>query len=280
VLDDDFAVSQAVLLVITVLPVNDPPGFTAFGSVAGKVENSTQDMWTIASLVFDIDFYFSYTLNVTYTLHKARSNGVAGNGANAGSPSAVDTLAKRSLEQSTGSATDPDRAGWFVMPATSALGEVPPCILAEDRLSISCEVLIQNLNLWLENGIDLHFEAGVSGQVEVELNVNDLGNIDYRDPPPPLNTSVWIREDVAASALGAATKPVADNIALIAAPIAGLLAGALLAGLIFAIRRNKQAEAVENYFDRFAIGMEGVSNASPLYEGATIGGESPIYKGS
>jgi len=278
VLDDSSAPSQSEILVITVLPVNDAPDFIQYGRVPGKVANSSQDKWFIQSEVFDVDFYFDYRLNVTYTLRKA--NGAGGNGGNVdtSSPSAF-APAKRSLEQN-GNVVDPDRRGWFVLPQTSGAGDPPPCVVSDDGLSITCEELIEVLNPWLLNGIDLVFDSSVSGQVEVELNVNDLGNIDYRDPPPPLNTSRWIREQIAAASLGAATKPANNNIALIAAPIAGLLAGALLAGLIFAIRKNKQKEAVENYFDRFAIGMEGVSNASPLYEGATIGGESPIYKGS
>jgi hypothetical protein len=266
--DPHYGTSSREIVEITVRPINDPPDFVTANATLGTVSGTGRDKWTIISEVFDIDFFFGYTVNVTYTLHEASST-----------PYTNATVAKREIGQST---TDEpvEKLGWFVMPQSTAAGGSPPCILADDNLSITCQDLIEDVNGWLKAGITLEFDERVVGRIIVELNVNDLGNIDYRVPPPPLNTSVLLIDHLEGDNLAAATKPAGNNIALIAAPIAGLLAGALIAGLIFAIRKNQAKAAVENYFDRFALGMEGATNTSPLYEGATKGGESPIYKGS
>jgi len=265
--DPHFASTVPSVVEITVLPVNDPPYFVGFGNGTVQqndtyaVTNGTYDdhghiyhKWDIYSRVGDFDFFYNHVVRITFCVRVA--DGVNSNAANNHQPDA-----------------------WFVLPLSTTAGGAPPCNLTDSDRCITCQDLIEELDGWQKAAFTLVFNDSVSGDVSVELNVNDNGNIDYRYPPPPLNTSVWLNGSLTAQALVAATKPANNNIALIAAPIAGLIAGALIAGLIFAIRKNQKA-AVENYFDRFALGMEGASNSSPLYEGATKGGESPIYKGS
>jgi len=262
-IDPQYAASLREIVEIVVRPINDPPKFDIANKTGGKFGNTTLDMWYIVSQVSDIDFKFGKLMNVTYCLRKADTAAANGNG------------------NGNGNNDDPP-AGQFQMPPETVSGEKAPCILQENDRCISCLDKIEKLNTWLKNGIVLVFELGVVGDVEVELNVNDLGNIDYRqnDMDVALNVSVFLRDPLVADSLAAATKPATNNIALIAAPIAGLLAGALIAGLIFAIRRNQAKAAVESYFDRFALGVDGATNSSPLYEGAAKGGSSPIYKGS
>jgi len=268
-IDPHFAPSRREIVEITVLPVNDPPFFIdgETNATKGVYQNSNKDQWTIVAQVGDVDFLFLEEVNITYCLRKA-GTGTGNNGNGNGN------------ENGNGDNNDDAPPnGWFVLPPSSAAGGDPPCVLTNNALCITCEDMIEDINGWLEAGIVLVFNETVAGDISVELNVNDLGNIDYR-PNQDLNTSVWLNGSIDADALVAATKPAGSNIALIAAPIAGLLAGALIAGLIFAIRKNQAKAAVENYFDRFALGMEGATNTSPLYEGATKGGESPIYQGS
>lgn len=69
-----------------------------------------------------------------------------------------------------------------------------------------------------------------------------------------------------------------DNSLLIAGPVAGLLAGMLIAVGIWRLKSNSAAKAVDTYFDNFAINMDGSSQNSPIYEGATTGGESALYR--
>jgi hypothetical protein len=254
--DPHLAESAKFIAEITVLPINDPPYFTIANATKQAVANTSRFEWIIVGRVEDVDFRYGENVTVTYTLHWA-------------SP----------FVMGTDPATDDDLQAWFVMPASTEAGGDPPCVLGANARSITCTSLIEEVNGWLRAGITLEFNETVH-QISVEMNVNDLGNIDYHIPPPPLNTSKWLNGTLEASALTAATKAATSNVALIAAPIAGLLAGAIIAGLIFAIRKNKAKAAVENYFDRFALGMEGATNTSPLYEGATKGGESPIYKSS
>jgi hypothetical protein len=257
-LDPQYAASNKEIVEITVLPVNDPPFFFYTNHTVGTAANSTRMTWEIFSTVGDVDFVYGRDLNVTYCVVAVHMTG---------DNSTYEVDENPELE-----ITD----AWFVLPPPTPGGELPPCEVSDDGVCISCEDSVYNLNLWLRTGIELVFNESASGQIAVELNVNDLGNVDYRDPPPPLNVSVFLLDEILAG-LAATTKPAADNLILIIAPIAGLLAGAIIACLIFMFRKRAR-EAVESYFDRYAMGMEGATNTSPLYEGATKGGASPIYK--
>jgi hypothetical protein len=266
--DAALASSNKEVVEITVWPINDPPAFEkAPNYTIGFDANTTQDVATIVSDVMDIDFLFGYNLSVTYTLiltassANGTSNGTNGNGnGNNGTVDVIQGL--------------PD--GFFRLPLTSPLGEGTPCTLSDDNRSINCNHLVERVDPWLKRGLDLFLGVGVQYAV-VELNVNDLGNID-KSPNQDLNVTTFLYIETAAGAiLGTAKKD--NNLALIIAPILGLLAGIVIAALVFFFRRNSSKAAVEAYFDRFALGMEGASNTSPLYEGASKGGESPIYRG-
>jgi len=261
VVDPEYATSAKVAVEILVNPINDPPYFTEFESTLGKAFNSSLDEVTITSEVDDIDFSFGYNLSVTYTLLALTH--ASGNTTN---------VTKREIGQE---GQDWATLGHFEYPAQANASGFP-CVIADDRLSINCNDKVERVNSWLRLGLPLVFEAGVTSAL-VELNVDDLGNID-KTPNRPLNASEFLQIEIPASSLGATIKPPTDNLALIIAPIAGLLAGAIIAGVIFALRRNQAKAAVENYFDKFALAMEGQSNTSPLYQGATKGGESPIYR--
>jgi hypothetical protein len=262
--DADFAASAREIVEIVVLPINDAPFFERHNFTLGKVDNSTQDVATILSDVKDIDFMFGYNLSVTYTL--IRTSGNSGNGNNTGD----------NLKRQGNNNGNVETLGRFVLPSDSPTGDKPPCTLSADEKQINCNHLVEKVDPWLKGGIALVLQEGVQS-ARVELNVNDLGNID-KNPNQDLNTSVFIDIIIPLGQLVGSVKPPGNNIALIAAPIAGLLAGAIIAGLIFAFRRKQAKAAVESYFDRFALGMEGATNTSPLYEGATKGGESPIYR--
>jgi len=259
--DPSYAASAREIVEITVLPINDPPAFAHYNFSLGKVDNSSQDKVTLFSDVTDIDFIFGYNLSVTYTLLFT-----AGGNANS------DGNGNSNTSQPNG----PEALGYFELPPNSPTGDVPPCTLSDDLKSITCNHLIEKVNPWIKGGIVLVLQEGVQN-ARIELFVNDLGNID-KNPGQDKNASVIIDVVVPLGNLVGAAKPPTNNVALIAAPIAGLLAGAIIAGLIFAIKRKQAKANVESYFDRFALGMEGATNSSPLYQGATKGGESPIYR--
>jgi hypothetical protein len=283
--DADFAASAREIVEITVLPINDAPFFEKVNYTLSKVSNSTQDKVTLLSDVKDIDFMFGYNLSVTYTLvftsGNAGGNG-NGNGNGGNNTNATGAMKRQSTNGNNGCLADNsgnnnrEALGYFEMPPDSPTNDKPPCTLAADMKSINCNHLVEKVDPWIKGGIALVLQEGVQ-TAHIELNVNDLGNID-KNPGQDLNTSVCITIQVPLGQLVGAAKAPTNNVALIAAPIAGLLAGAIIAGLIFAIRRKQAKAAVENYFDRFALGMEGATNTSPLYEGATKGGESPIYR--
>jgi len=245
VIDDYFASSQRQVVEINVLPINDPPAFALVEYQVVKDKNGT-DVFVIGSKVNDTDFKFGRTMEVTYTI-------VAPDGTRAVA------------------------GGHFELPKASAAGNKANCTVASDGFSITCTEKIEKLNKDLADGIYLIPDEGVS-DLQVNLKVNDLGNIDKLNRSLSSNFTFTINRNV--TALVTVATPATDNVALIAAPIAGVLAGALIAGIIFALRRKAAKAAVENYFDKFALGMEGMTQASPLYVEAKKGGESPIYKNS
>jgi len=245
VVDDQLAPSQSVVLEIRVLPINDYPWFTVANASLGANNNGT-DVFDIISEVTDIrDYKFGHTVSIVYTV-------VVPDG---GDASVV--------------------GGQFYLPPTSAAGVVPPCVVAPNGLSINCTDKIEKVNSWLKAGIPLEPYDGVTEMI-VFLNVSDHGAIDKLNRSLDNNATLYLNRTVDGLTSVAVTP--SNNVALIAAPIAGVLAGALIAGLIFAIRRKQAKAAVENYFDKFALGVEGMTHASPLYVEAKKGGESPIYK--
>jgi len=245
VVDDGFAFSQRQVVEINVLPINDPPAFQLVEYEVVKDKNGS-DVFIIGTMVNDTDFKFGRTMEVTYTI--------------------VSPDGERAFA-----------GGHFDLPSSSDKGSKANCTVASDGLSITCTDKIEKLNKDLSDGIYLVPDEGVS-DLQIKLVVNDLGNIDKLNRP--LNASITIDLHNNVTALVVVAAPTTDNVALIAAPIAGVLAGALIAGIIFALRQKAAKAAVENYFDKFALGMEGMTQASPLYVEAKKGGESPIYKNS
>jgi len=255
VIDDIGASSQREIVEITVLPINDPPKFDAANATMSAfkyADNSTAAAVMITSAVSDIDFHFGRDLRVNYTLLQTVESG---NRENHIESSAIEIL------------------GLFILPADSALGERAPCIVAPNSASIQCEGKVEKLNAWLKGGIFFRPVEGVTS-VAILLNVSDLGNVDKLNRPLDANLTLLL--ELPATALIVNAVPT-DNVAMIAGPIAGLLVGALIAGLIFALRRKRAKEEVEAYLDQFALGVEGQANNSPLYVDAAKGGESPIY---
>ena len=276
--------TENTIVEITVLPINDPPQFDDFDGKLSKAnttlvtgENETVDAVFLTSAVSDIDFRFGRNLSVTYTIIKTAGmsdNASPNANGNANANGGNSNQTKRDVEQQTNGV---ERNGHFDMPTESASGEKAPCVVAADGLSITCNSKIEKLNPWLRAGVVLVPDLGVE-VVTIGLYVNDLGNIDKLNRPRDANETLVFQ--LPAAALVASVVPTTNNVALIAAPIAGLIAGALIAGLIFFIKRKSAKAAVESYFDNFALGMEGATNSSPLYVEAKKGGESPIYQPS
>jgi len=245
VVDDQFAPSQRAVVIIDVLPINDPPAFQLVEYEVVKDKNGTE-LFLLGTKVNDTDFKFGREMIVTYTIVNAdNTTALAG--------------------------------GFWLLPEKSSAGKVAPCVVSADGFQITCREKIEKLNPWLTNGIELAPDDGVS-QLYILLNVSDIGNIDKLNRT--LDTQLRILLDRNVTALVVVADATTNNVALIAAPIAGVLAGALIAALIFLIKRKQAKAAVENYFDKFALGMEGMTHASPLYVESKKGGESPLYKGS
>jgi len=140
------------------------------------------------------------------------------------------------------------------------------------EVTIICTGRIERISSIATNGFLFYPNSSVV--VMFDLEVNDNGNEDkwYR----PLAANITLVAEKEVESLVGTTKT-QDNTVLIVAPIAGLLAGVGIAALIFIIRGRKSQKDVESYFDHFALGLEGVTNASPLYVEAKKGGESPLY---
>jgi len=160
--------------------------------------------------------------------------------------------------------------GYFVLPD----GYATDCDLVGE-VTIICTGRIERISSIATNGFLFYPNSSIV--VMFDLEVNDNGNEDkwYR----PLAANITLVAEKEVDSLDVTTNAT-DNTVLIVAPIAGLLAGVLIAALIFVIRGRKSQKAVESYFDHFALGLEGVTNASPLYVEAKKGGESPLYAAS
>jgi len=246
VVDDFGAPSQTVVLEIRVLPINDRPWFINANATLSSGKNGT-DVFTITSEVTDIrDYKFGRVVEVSYTVI-------------------------------TAGADPADVGGTFIQPGKSTNGKDSPCVVSNDALSIKCTDKIEKVNSWLRTGIDMvPFDAVT--EMRILLKIDDLGAIDKLNRSLDNNLTLLLNRT--ADGLIAQTTPPADNTAFIVAPIAGVLAGAIIAGIIFAIRNKKAKAAVESYFDKFALGVEGMTHASPLYVEAKKGAESPLYKSS
>jgi len=250
------AQNLTVPFTINVLPINDPPDFAMYSS-----SGNSNGQVSIVSDVKDIDFLIGYNLSVTYTLVRTTGENLTSNGGNS------------SLKRNQNVEDTAD--GYFIIPDSSALGDVPPCTVSDDKKSINCNDLIEQVNPWLNSGINLVLGNGVMSAY-IELNVNDLGNIGAGQD---LNTSVFVVIDVPLGFIAGAAKPMSNNLAFILAPVAGLLAGLIIAGLLFAFRRRLANTQAASYFaDYCTPGSDGSVNTSPIYEEATTGGESAIYK--
>jgi len=160
----------------------------------------------------------------------------------------------------------------------ATLGEpasASPCTWQDDGYTIVCEGLINSVNSWFASGFRVIPKEGVT-DVNVSFILDDLGNVDKDLNPNITYASLSLNRTIEELL---ATKPVvADNTALIAAPIAGLLAGLVIMGLVWWFRANSTKDAVDAYFQRAALNLEGSANTSPLYKGAATGGESVLYQ--
>jgi len=245
VLDDKLAPSQQVVVEIDVLPINDEPFFTlttaSLAALPGASGSNNVTAIVVESTISDIhDYAYGHALNVTYWINATDGNG-----------------------------------GTWVMPSPSSSGVKAPCNISADGLNISCSTLIEKLNSWLKDGIFLIPNSNASS-ITIFMNVNDLGNIDKWNRPLATNKTLVII--FGSNAITVANGPNTSNTTLIAAAIAGLIAGALIAAVVFYLKRKNAKAAIDSYFDKFALGVDGASQTSPLYVPGTKGGENRIYK--
>jgi hypothetical protein len=159
-----------------------------------------------------------------------------------------------------------------------SLPDDAPCNITEDLTNFTCVALITEINSWFFVGFDFIPADGVDF-INVTLWLNDLGNVDKDNNPNSTEARITLNRTLALASLSGVQKPPVDNTLLIVAPIAGLIGACAIAGLLFFFRR-RATHAVDDYFDRMALAMDGSVNASPLYEGAAKGGESVLYKGN
>jgi len=150
------------------------------------------------------------------------------------------------------------------------------CVVSDDNSTVTCVALITDINSFFAAGFEFYPSDLNVQDFNFTLACNDTGNIDWQNIPNTTYATLQMNRSAVAALV---TKgPAADNtVAFIIAPIAALLAAALVAALIFLFRKNAAAK-VQDYFDRMALDMAGSANSSPLYQGASKGGESPLYK--
>ena len=124
-----------------------------------------------------------------------------------------------------------DLSPWYtvtVADLNATLGEpasASPCTWQDDGYTIVCEGLINSVNSWFASGFRVIPKEGVT-DVNVSFILDDLGNVDKDLNPNITYASLSLNRTIEELL---ATKPVvADNTALIAAPIAGLLAGLVM----------------------------------------------------
>ena len=162
-------------------------------------------------------------------------------------------------------------SGVFAEPPATA-----PCQLTNENRTLICNALITELNSWFAAGF-IFVPAETAETANITLIINDLGNIDKFLIPNATYAELDFNRTIG-SALTATAAPASDNTALIAAPIAGLLGGIGIVALVWFLRAKKSGAAVDSYFARLALDMEGTTNTSPLYQGAAKGGESALYE--
>jgi hypothetical protein len=180
-----------------------------------------------------------------------------------GSVSDIDFLVGRRMQLN---ATITDGEGAFLEDVDEQ------CFLSADGTLVSCTADISDINHIFGRGLLLEPATSLT----VTLVLNDLGNIDKNDAPLETVAEVSIVVDEAGMIV--TTNPdKGDNSLLIAGPVAGLLAGLLIAAGIWRLKSNSAAKAVDSYFDNFALNMDGSTQTSPIYQGATTGGESALY---
>jgi len=238
VLDDYNAPSNPVVVELTVLPINDPPKFDRLDFHLSTSFNVSGGSFVIEGQVSDIDFKFGHEVALTITV----------------------------LTSSNASAD----AGNFSLPAGT------PCNISTDAKTVECQAMITDINFWFAAGLDFLPGAGLDN-VTILLSLDDLGNIDKWNRPDTTNATIVLNHTLP-EALQTKTIAAVNNTLLIVAPIAGLLAAIGIVALLFFFRGRKAASAVDDYFDRMALEMDGSVNASPLYEAAAKGGESVLYK--
>jgi len=151
-----------------------------------------------------------------------------------------------------------------------------PCNMSDDLKSFSCQAMITQINSFLAGGFDFLPAVGMD-YINISFTLNDLGNIDKNQTPNVTYAWIVLNRTIAVASLQTKTAAI-NNTLLIVAPIAGLLAAIGIVALLFFFRGRKAASAVDDYFDRMALEMDGSVNASPLYEAAAKGGESVLYK--
>jgi len=113
----------------------------------------------------------------------------------------------------------------------------------------------------------------------VHLFVNDLGNVDKNMTVNITYADIGLEIEGDASSLVTNSAKTTDNVALIAGPISGLFLGAMIMFAVFFLVRRRAHAKIEEYFDRFALGVDGAVNTSPLYQSAKHGGENALYEG-
>jgi hypothetical protein len=162
-----------------------------------------------------------------------------------------------------------------------------PCRLAEDELSISCTTYINKIADWvsLVRYVVVEFEAEDPEDVDqmrtLTIVVDDLNNVDHR-PDQNLYDTVVLEVPVIAkvneySGISTEGNEPEDNSFLIGAGIGGAFLGLLLIAAVAYFKRDS-GDDVTKYFDKFSLEMDGTTQESPIYEGATTGGESVIYQ--
>jgi hypothetical protein len=161
-----------------------------------------------------------------------------------------------------------------------------PCRLAEDELSISCTTYINKIADWvsLVRYVVVEFEAEDPEDVDqmrtLTIVVDDLNNVDHR-PDQNLYDTVVLEVPVIAkvneySGISTEGNEPEDNSFLIGAGIGGAFLGLLLIAAVAYFKRDS-GDDVTKYFDKFSLEMDGTTQESPIYEGATTGGESALY---
>jgi hypothetical protein len=177
-------------------------------------------------------------------------------------------------------ASDPAGFGSFSLAGRNISSEPTtsvPCFQPDTR-SITCSVGIRSLPGWFN--VVRYTRTNPADFSTVYFTLNDLNNVDYR-PAHNLtaNVSLFIAPLSNSSFLSDVRVSSSSSTSiLIGGIIAGVIAASLLAGLLIGCRSQRAKINVEEYFDQFALDLEGHSNASKIYEPGVVGGSSAIYQ--